>query len=71
MVSPALAVRRAACLAEIARARLHRGEPDDPATLEPVYLHGPAAERRPVPAGDAGREASAVGHAQVSEEAGA
>ena len=36
---PALRGRRAACLAELAWARLRRGEADDPAELEPVYLH--------------------------------
>jgi tRNA threonylcarbamoyladenosine biosynthesis protein TsaB len=41
-VPPTLNARRAGCLAEIAWARFRRGEQDDPATLEPVYLHGPA-----------------------------
>lgn len=40
--SPSLHLRRAGCLAEIAWARHRRGEADDPTTLEPVYLHGPA-----------------------------
>lgn len=36
--SPAHNVRRAACLAELAWARLQRGETDDPQTLVPLYL---------------------------------
>src|SRR5437764_105699 len=36
---PALRGRRAACLADLAWGRLRRGEADDPAALEPVYLH--------------------------------
>ena len=35
--------RRPGALAELAWGRLRRGEADDPAALEPVYLHGPAA----------------------------
>ena len=42
VVPPTLNARRASCLAEIAWQRHMRGEADDPATLEPVYLHGPA-----------------------------
>ncbi|MGN6564185.1 MAG: tRNA (adenosine(37)-N6)-threonylcarbamoyltransferase complex dimerization subunit type 1 TsaB [Thermomicrobiales bacterium] len=41
----ALGVRRAASLAELAWARWRRGECDDPAALEPVYLHSPAPAR--------------------------
>ena len=41
VVPSALNVRRASYLAEIAWQRHLRGEADDPATLEPVYLHGP------------------------------
>jgi tRNA threonylcarbamoyladenosine biosynthesis protein TsaB len=41
LVPPTLNARRAGCLAEIAWARFRRGEQDDPAALEPVYLHGP------------------------------
>jgi tRNA threonylcarbamoyladenosine biosynthesis protein TsaB len=40
VVPPTLNARRASCLAEIAWQRHRRGEADDPATLEPVYLHG-------------------------------
>jgi tRNA threonylcarbamoyladenosine biosynthesis protein TsaB len=40
VVPPTLNARRASCLAEIAWQRHHRGETDDTATLEPVYLHG-------------------------------
>ena len=45
LVSPALGARRAACLAELAWARWQRGERDDPAAIEPVYLHSPAPAR--------------------------
>lgn len=41
LVPPTLNMRRASCLAEIAWQRHRRGEADDQATLEPVYLHGP------------------------------
>lgn len=41
LVPPALQVRRAGCLAEIAWSRHRRGEADDPDALEPVYLHAP------------------------------
>ncbi len=44
IVSPSLGVRRAGCLAELAWARLRRGEADDPAMLEPIYLHGPGGQ---------------------------
>lgn len=40
VASPALGARRAGFLAEIAWTRLRAGERDDPATLEPIYLHG-------------------------------
>lgn len=40
---PALNVRRAGVLAELAWARLQAGETDDPATLAPIYLHVPGA----------------------------
>ena len=43
VASPALGLRRAACLAELAWERLRRGEADDLDRLEPVYLHGPPA----------------------------
>lgn len=38
---PALAVRRAGCLAELAWRRLLNGESDDAATLSPIYLQQP------------------------------
>jgi tRNA threonylcarbamoyladenosine biosynthesis protein TsaB len=41
-LSPALAMRRAGCLAEIAWSRLTAGEADNPAALTPIYLHEPA-----------------------------
>ncbi len=40
IASPAQGARRAGFLAEIAWARLRAGEHDDPATLEPIYVHG-------------------------------
>lgn len=39
LLSPAQAVRRPAVLAELAWQRLAAGEPDELATLEPIYLH--------------------------------
>jgi len=39
--SPALAVRRPACLAELGWERFQNGEADDLATLSPTYLHTP------------------------------
>ena len=47
VVSPALGLRRAACLAELAWGRLRRGESDDVDRLEPIYLHGPAGGESP------------------------
>lgn len=44
IASPALGARRAGFLAEIAWGRLRAGEDDDPATLEPIYVHGNGAE---------------------------
>jgi tRNA threonylcarbamoyladenosine biosynthesis protein TsaB len=44
IASPALGARRAGSLAEIAWARLRAGEYDDPATLEPIYVHGDAGD---------------------------
>jgi hypothetical protein len=35
--------RRAAALLTLGRARLDRGDVDDPVALEPIYLHAPAA----------------------------
>jgi tRNA threonylcarbamoyladenosine biosynthesis protein TsaB len=43
VVPPTLNARRASCLAELAWQRHRRHESDDPATLEPVYLHGQRA----------------------------
>ena len=40
VMPPTLNARRASCLAEIAWQRRRRGESDDPATLEPIYVHG-------------------------------
>ena len=43
-IAPAsAAVRRAGYLAELALQRSHRGESDDPATLQAIYLPPPAA----------------------------
>ncbi len=49
IAAPALRPRRPGSLAELARERARRGDYDDPALLEPVYLHGPG--------GQAGRQA--------------
>lgn len=43
-----LAFRDPAVMVRIARARLAAGEVDDPATLEPVYLHGVVVQAGPV-----------------------
>lgn len=58
---PALRERRAACLAELAWARLGAGDVDDPVTLEPVYLHGPvpSAAASPPSRARGGRAAAA------------
>jgi tRNA threonylcarbamoyladenosine biosynthesis protein TsaB len=42
--TPALRLRRAACLAELAALRLARNDVDDIATLAPLYLQHPAVE---------------------------
>ena len=42
LLPPALSVRRPGCLAEIGWARYAAGERDDPASLNPIYLHEPA-----------------------------
>ncbi|RLT46537.1 MAG: tRNA (adenosine(37)-N6)-threonylcarbamoyltransferase complex dimerization subunit type 1 TsaB [Chloroflexi bacterium] len=39
--TPSQALRRAACLAELARMRLNAGQAADAATLEPVYMQAP------------------------------
>jgi tRNA threonylcarbamoyladenosine biosynthesis protein TsaB len=44
LVSPAAAARRAGYLAEIGWRRLRRHEDDDPGSLAPIYLRGPAGE---------------------------
>ena len=44
IATPALRVRRPACLAELAAARLARNDVDDVATLAPIYLQHPAVE---------------------------
>ncbi|HEY75171.1 MAG TPA: tRNA (adenosine(37)-N6)-threonylcarbamoyltransferase complex dimerization subunit type 1 TsaB [Thermoflexia bacterium] len=41
VLPPAHCLRRAGFLAELAWDRIRRGETDDPATLAPIYLHGP------------------------------
>ncbi len=41
ILSPALAMRRAGYIAELAWRRLMAGQFDDPATLSPIYLHEP------------------------------
>lgn len=43
--SPAFGLRRAAFLAELAWRRLRQNNPDDPATLAPIYLAYPEAAR--------------------------
>ncbi|MDH7485635.1 MAG: tRNA (adenosine(37)-N6)-threonylcarbamoyltransferase complex dimerization subunit type 1 TsaB [Anaerolineae bacterium] len=42
LASPALSLRRAGYLAELAWTRYQRGERDDPVSLSPIYLHEPA-----------------------------
>jgi tRNA threonylcarbamoyladenosine biosynthesis protein TsaB len=39
IATPSLAMRRPACLAELAWGRFQRGESDDLAALSPIYLH--------------------------------
>jgi tRNA threonylcarbamoyladenosine biosynthesis protein TsaB len=47
-LSPALALRRAGILAELALKRLEKGEADDAATLSPIYLQQPdGSKERP------------------------
>jgi tRNA threonylcarbamoyladenosine biosynthesis protein TsaB len=41
LAGPAVAVRRAGCVAELAWLRWQAGQMDDPATLNPIYLHEP------------------------------
>ncbi len=44
LAPPAMRLRRAGVLAEIAWARWQAGDVDDPATLSPIYLHEPPGE---------------------------
>lgn len=44
LAPPAMRLRRAGMLAEIAWARWQAGKIDDPATLSPIYLHEPSGE---------------------------
>ncbi|MGC4108748.1 MAG: tRNA (adenosine(37)-N6)-threonylcarbamoyltransferase complex dimerization subunit type 1 TsaB [Thermomicrobiales bacterium] len=48
LASAAASVRRPGVLAELAMARWRMGEVDDPATLEPLYVHGVQATTKPV-----------------------
>ncbi len=48
-LSPALGLRRAGVLAELALNRLARGDGDDPATLSPIYLQQPDGAKSPAP----------------------
>lgn len=48
VATSAVSVRRPAVLADLAMRRRQAGEIDDPATLEPIYVHGVAATSRPV-----------------------
>jgi tRNA threonylcarbamoyladenosine biosynthesis protein TsaB len=52
-VSPALGLRRAGVLAELALKRLENGQADDPATLSPIYLQQPDGSKTPPAAGQA------------------
>jgi tRNA threonylcarbamoyladenosine biosynthesis protein TsaB len=50
-LSPALSVRRPACLAEMAFAQFEQGQVDDPASLSPIYLQtADGSPSRPAPA---------------------
>ncbi|MGN6030392.1 MAG: tRNA (adenosine(37)-N6)-threonylcarbamoyltransferase complex dimerization subunit type 1 TsaB [Thermomicrobiales bacterium] len=48
VASAAASVRRPAVLAELAMTRWAAGETDDPAALEPLYVHGVQATTKPV-----------------------
>jgi len=50
LVSPAAQLRRAGFRAELGWARLLRGERDDPASLEPIYIHTRPIADIPAPA---------------------
>jgi tRNA A37 threonylcarbamoyladenosine modification protein TsaB len=45
LLPPALALRRAGYIAELAWHRHAAGQADDPATLSPIYLHEPPAPK--------------------------
>jgi tRNA threonylcarbamoyladenosine biosynthesis protein TsaB len=49
IATPAASLRRAAFLAEIGWERLARGESDDAAALEPIYLHHPQIDGQNTP----------------------
>lgn len=53
-LSPALSLRRAGVLAELALRRLENGEADDPATLSPIYLQQPDGSKMVQPGSDQG-----------------
>ncbi len=53
-LSPALGIRRAGVLAELALKRLELGEADDPATLSPIYLQQPDGSKTAQAAGAPG-----------------
>jgi tRNA threonylcarbamoyladenosine biosynthesis protein TsaB len=55
LVSPAGIPRRAAYLAELGQKRLQVKDFDDPATLQPLYLRGPAISQPKEPYNTAGR----------------
>jgi tRNA threonylcarbamoyl adenosine modification protein YeaZ len=46
LASPASSLRRASYLAELGRLRFEKGEFDDPATLQPIYLRRPPITER-------------------------
>jgi len=50
--SPSLRLRRPACLAEMAAARLLRNQTDDLSTLAPIYLRTPEGKEVPPPVQD-------------------
>ncbi len=52
-LSPALGLRRAGVLAELALKRLRAGEADDPAGLSPIYLQQPDGSKAPATGGEA------------------
>ena len=53
---PALTMRRAGYLAELAWKRFAAGEADDPATLSPIYLQEPDGTFGPGPSGRGSHE---------------